>query len=197
MNVFSNAAYSYSNTVSNGYVKTACIQEVEGRALRGAGFRHYAMTVDMCSSYCAARGFSITGIEYGSECYCSSRFEGGASLNLISDQCYMPCAGNSSEGCGGPNALFVFINPSPPSVGTGLPNGWSVKGCIAEPNGGRALSFDATSLIPAADLTNELCASTCSGLNYTMSGAEYGSQCMSNILPTGRNADKQATVETH
>jgi hypothetical protein len=93
--------------------------------------------------------------------------------------------------------LFVFINPNPPSVGTGLPNGWSVKGCIAEPNGGRALSFDATSLIPAADLTNELCASTCSGLNYTMSGAEYGSQCMSNILPTGRNADKQATVETH
>jgi hypothetical protein len=75
--------------------------------------------------------------------------------------------------------MFVFINPSPPSVGTGLPAAWSSKGCLAEPNGGRALSFDATSQIPAADLTNELCATTCAKLGYTLSGAEYGSQCES------------------
>lgn len=177
MSVIYNPAYSYKNTVSNGYVKTACIQEVEGRSLRGAAFRHSAMTVNMCTQYCSARGFSMAGVEYGQECYCGSQFAGGASLNLVSDQCYMACAGNSAENCGGPNALFVFINPNPISVGDGLPTGWSAKGCIAEPNGGRALTFDASNQIPKDTLTNELCAQTCSNLGYTMSGAEYGSQC--------------------
>ena len=177
MNVFTNPAYSYSNTISNNYVKTACIQEVAGRSLRGAGFQNPAMTVDMCTSYCNVRGFAMAGVEYGQECYCGNLFAGGASLNLVSDQCYMPCAGNSTENCGGPNAIFVFINPNPNVVVDPLPAGWTAKGCIAEPNGGRALTFDASSSIPKDTLTSELCAQTCFNLGYTMSGAEYGSQC--------------------
>jgi hypothetical protein len=177
MNVYTNPAYSYSNTISNGYVKTACIQEVDGRALRGAAFKNASMTVDQCTSYCGSKGMRIAGVQFGSECYCSNRFDGGASLNLLSGQCYMPCGGDGNTNCGGPNAIFVFINPNPPAVGTGLPAGWSVKGCIAEPNGGRALAFDATSQISATDLTSELCATTCQKLGYTMSGVEYGSQC--------------------
>jgi hypothetical protein len=184
MNIYSNPAYSYSNTVVNGYVKTACVQEVDGRSLRGAGFRNTAMTVEMCTSYCGARGFGISGVEYGVECYCSNGFSGGASLNLISDQCYMPCGGNGDQNCGGPNGIFVYINPKPPAVANALPAGWSVKGCIAEPDGGRALTFDATSQIAAADLTNEACAATCQQLGYRMSGTEYGSQCTS-LVPFG------------
>jgi hypothetical protein len=182
MNIYSNPAYSYSNTVVNGYVKTACIQEVVGRSLQGAGFQNPAMTVEMCTSYCSNKGFAISGVEYGVECYCSNRFNGEASLNLISDQCYMPCAGNEDQNCGGPNAIFVYINPSPQAVASGLPAGWSSKGCFAEPNNGRALAFDASSQIRAADLTNESCAQLCSQLGYSMSGAEYGSQCTSLSL---------------
>ena len=185
MNIYSNPAYSYSNTVVNGYVKTACIQEVVGRSLQGAGFQNTAMTVEMCTSYCSNKGFAISGVEYGVECYCSNQFNGEASLNLISDQCYMPCGGNQDQNCGGPNAIFVYINPSPPAVASGLPSGWSSKGCFAEPNGGRALAFDATSQIPLADLTNEICAQTCMQLGYSISGAEYGSQCMSHSLLLG------------
>lgn len=177
MNVYRNPAYDYANIVSSGYVAKACVQEVEGRSLRGAAFRHSSMTFDMCTSYCGNRGFAMAGVEYGTECYCGNQFSGGASLNLISDQCYMPCGGDSSQICGGPNALFVMINPNPNVVSNGLPTGWSAKGCIAEPNGGRALVFDASSQIPKDTLTNELCAQTCSKLGYTMSGAEYGSQC--------------------
>lgn len=190
MNIYTNPAYSYSNTIINGYVKTACIQEVEGRSIRGASFRNTAMTVETCTAYCAARGFAISGVEYGVECYCSNRLEGGASLNLISDQCYMPCGGSSDQNCGGPNAIFVYINPNPPAVSSGLPTGWTTKGCVAEPNGGRTLTFEATSLIPAADLTNELCAQTCFQQNFTMSGTEYGSQCFcGNSLENGASAN--------
>lgn len=187
MNIYSNPAYSYSNTIINNYVKTACVQEVDGRSLRGAGFQNKAMTVEMCTSYCSTQGFAISGVEYGVECYCANRFDGGASLNLISEQCYMPCAGNENQNCGGPNAIFVYINPNPPVVAITLPAGWSAKGCYAEPNGGRALAFEATSQIPAADLTNELCASTCQGLGYTISGSEYGSQCMSLLFTDPRH----------
>ena len=62
MNIYSNPAYSYSNTIVNGYVKTACIQEVVGRSLQGAGFQNTAMTVEMCTSYCSNKGFAISAI---------------------------------------------------------------------------------------------------------------------------------------
>jgi hypothetical protein len=182
MNIYSNPAYSYANIIVNGYVKTACIQEVEGRSLRGAGFQDPAMTVEMCTSYCSTKGFAMSGVEYGLECYCSNRWGGGASLNLISDQCYMPCAGDESQNCGGPNAIFVYTNPNPPPAVNALPAGWSAKGCIAEPNGGRALAFDATSQLRVSTLTNEICSQACFELGYSIAGTEYGSQCMSISL---------------
>jgi hypothetical protein len=76
MNICTKPTYSYSNTIVNSYVKTACVQEVVGRTLRGAGFRNTAMTVEMCTSYCSNKGFAISGVEYGVECYCANGLSG-------------------------------------------------------------------------------------------------------------------------
>ncbi|WWC64110.1 uncharacterized protein I303_106717 [Kwoniella dejecticola CBS 10117] len=178
MQVFNNPAYSYTNTVINDYVKTACLQEVSGRALRGAAYTDLTgMTVETCTAYCKTRGFVMAAVEYGSECYCGSALVGGASLLLTSGQCYMPCVGNSNENCGGPNALWLYINPNSLSSLVTLPTGWSYQGCIAEGWTARALNFTATSYIQKGTMTGEYCARQCAQLGYTMAGTEFASEC--------------------
>lgn len=177
LQMYSNANYAYSNVVSNGFVKTACIQEVANRALRGASFTDPAMTTSKCTAYCSARGFQYAGLEYADECYCGSQLVGGASLSLVSDQCYMPCAGDSTDKCGGPNGLMVYISPTVPVATVSLPTGWTTKGCYAEANGARALTYEATSLFKSGTMTNIACALQCQTLGYSYSGTEYSSQC--------------------
>jgi hypothetical protein len=91
-----------------------CLQEVEGRALRGAAVRSAGMNVEYCLNYCGGLGFLMAGVEYGksvgtdivhapdwligiigTECYCGSKLEGGASITRQSGQCNMYCAGNT------------------------------------------------------------------------------------------------------
>lgn len=89
-----------------------CIQEVSGRALTGVSTATGDMTLEKCTSYCAAAGFSMAGIEYSSECYCGHELSNGASLSLTSGRCDMPCSGDSSETCGGPAAISLYSTSS-------------------------------------------------------------------------------------
>ncbi|OCF54481.1 hypothetical protein L486_08030 [Kwoniella mangroviensis CBS 10435] len=178
LQVYNNPAYSYSNTIVNGYVKTACLQEVANRALRGAAYKdETGMTVETCTQYCADRGFIMAGLEYGSECYCGSALVGGASLLLTSGECKMNCVGNANENCGGANAIWLYINPNTLTASVTLPTGWTYKGCIGEGSSARALNFTATDLITKGTMTGEKCARQCSESGYTMAGTEYASQC--------------------
>ena len=42
-----------------------CLQEVQGRALRGAAVSTPGMTVKYCLNYCGGLGFLMAGVEYG------------------------------------------------------------------------------------------------------------------------------------
>lgn len=42
-----------------------CLQEVQGRALRGAAVSTPGMTVEYCLNYCGGLGFLMAGVEYG------------------------------------------------------------------------------------------------------------------------------------
>ncbi|RXK34910.1 hypothetical protein M231_07844 [Tremella mesenterica] len=177
LQIYSNPNYAFSKSIIYSYVKTGCIQEVTGRALRGASLQNDTMSIEMCIAYCIDRGMGIAGLEYGTECYCGTQLLGGSSLSLSSGQCNMPCGGNKKENCGGPNALFLYITPSPPIAGISLPTGWTRKGCFAEPKSGRALTFEATSLIQKGTMSGALCAQKCAEQGYTMAGTEYSVQC--------------------
>lgn len=107
--LFTNANFKPVTSSSGDFLNTGCIQEVAGRALRGASTASPDMTIDKCTAFCAARSFSIAGLQYGAECYCDNEFQGGASASLWSGQCHMPCAGAGGENCGGPNAINVFV----------------------------------------------------------------------------------------
>ncbi|OCF40235.1 hypothetical protein I317_05928, partial [Kwoniella heveanensis CBS 569] len=83
----------------------------------------------------------------------------------------------STENCGGPNAMWLYINPSPPAAAVNLPTGWTYQGCVSEGNAGRALNFTATNYLAKGTNTGEVCARQCNILGYTIAGTEYSEQC--------------------
>lgn len=151
-----------------------CLAEgTNGRALAGASTADGAMTVTMCLNFCQSKGFQYAGIEYSGECYCAGDISNGASLSVSSPNCNMPCSGESTETCGGPGALSLYVNPSLARAATTTANGFSQQGCIQEVPG-RALSGSSTS---SPDMTLEKCTSCCGGLGFSMAGIEYGQEC--------------------
>lgn len=104
----------------------------------------------------------------------------------------MLCNGNSSEFCGGPNRLDMYQSSGAPpptssttsttqttstsasSTVTGLPSGWSYKGCYIDGVNGRILN---TQNPDSPTLTIEGCIQTCIGQGHIVAGMEYSSQC--------------------
>lgn len=103
LQVYTNSNFKGSS--SGAYTNTGCVQEVDGRLLRGASIAADNMTIETCTNFCQSQSMSIAGLEYGRECYCGNSY---VSSPLQSGQCNMACAGNSNQNCGGPNALNIF-----------------------------------------------------------------------------------------
>ncbi|KAH8984568.1 WSC domain-containing protein [Lactarius hatsudake] len=65
------------------------------------------VTVESCVSTCQSQSFTIAGLEFGQECWCGNQIQSpGASIAQSS--CNKACTGDSTEVCGGPDALQVY-----------------------------------------------------------------------------------------
>jgi hypothetical protein len=86
----------------------------------------------------------------------------------------MPCSGDSSQVCGGPNAINIYIDASNVPATVVLPSGWTTYGVVTEGQNGRLLPVQILN-----DQTNtvEVCANACAAAGYTISGTEYSSEC--------------------
>lgn len=75
-----------------------------------------AQTVAVCTSTCGSLGYKLAGVEFSGECFCSNGIENGGVP--ATDECNMPCKGNLTEFCGGPDRLNVYeVNaPTPVSI---------------------------------------------------------------------------------
>jgi beta-lactam-binding protein with PASTA domain len=78
--------------------------DVAGRDLDGAMSSDGGMTSAMCVEECRAQGFAYAGTQYSNYCFCGNRY----GTSGPADNCDMPCAGNSSEICGGSWANSVY-----------------------------------------------------------------------------------------
>ncbi|KAE8454102.1 hypothetical protein EG329_005025 [Mollisiaceae sp. DMI_Dod_QoI] len=95
-----------STSISGVYTYAGCFTEgIDQRALQGAFFPNDANTIAMCTQECYP--YKYAGSEYGRECWCGDSFQGGATL-VSDDQCWMPCAGDAGEICGGSLLLSVY-----------------------------------------------------------------------------------------
>ena len=78
----------------------------------GDGMNH-----DACAQMCQDHKFTLAGVEDQHQCFCGDKLPSPAPKH--SSGCTMKCPSNSSELCGGPDALLVFKfacagPPSPP-----------------------------------------------------------------------------------
>nr|XP_031859690.1 uncharacterized protein CI109_004965 [Kwoniella shandongensis]KAA5526762.1 hypothetical protein CI109_004965 [Kwoniella shandongensis] len=175
-------------TPPTGWSSIGCYAEGStGRALDGYSYSTPALNSATCISYCRSKGYSMAGLEYGSECYCDNSFRNGA--GATSKNCNMPCSGGPGENCGGPGALQVYSNPSlAPTASTS--NGYSKQGCFQEVSG-RALTGAS---FTSSSMTIDTCTSFCKTSNFKYAALEYGGECYcGNSLVNGAALNKYST----
>ncbi|KAI4719470.1 WSC-domain-containing protein [Aureobasidium sp. EXF-10727] len=79
------------------------------RTLNSASTSSNSMTIESCISFCSGKGYTYAGLEYASQCYCGNSVASDrAPQNGILGNCFSPCAGDSSEYCGGSSALSIY-----------------------------------------------------------------------------------------
>ena len=96
-------------SVADGYAYIGCYTEgTGGLALTGPSEAPAnAMTVEVCTAFCAQGGYPYAGLEYGQNSFCGYGLSNG-STNVRDNQCGLPCSGDNSEVCGGEGSLTVY-----------------------------------------------------------------------------------------
>jgi len=88
-------------------------------------------TVEVCINNCITLGYTVAGLEYGSQCFCDSRIRNGGVLATAQTDCSMPCSGNFAEFCGAGNRLNIYsigtpeVDPAPGPQQRELPGIWA------------------------------------------------------------------------
>ncbi|ETN45954.1 uncharacterized protein HMPREF1541_00136 [Cyphellophora europaea CBS 101466] len=156
---------SIAGNLPGQWTSKGCYADSVGnRALAAKSYTDDGMTEESCVNFCNTVGYAFAGVEYSRECYCSN-FIGASGQTANAGDCNMPCGGNSTEACGGPNRLNVFHNdaitakPTGPATNAGPP-GWGFVGCYTDSN-----------------MTVANCVAVCAANGYTISGVEYSGEC--------------------
>lgn len=165
-------------TTRPDFTYLGCANEgTAGRALSKDSFADSTMTLERCQDFCTTKGQALSGVEYGSECYCGSVLENGSTLGG-STQCTMACGGNPAAVCGGPGALSVYNNTAlvPPKAPATLPGvgTYLSLGCYTEGVAERALAGAATA---GAGMTVAVCVGFCKDAGFRYAGLEYSTEC--------------------
>lgn len=161
-----------------------CALEVSGRALSGLSYTSSSMTIESCNAYCTQNNYALSGVEYGTQCYCGNGISSASSFGQTG--CSMTCGGNSAEFCGGSNRLSVFNNTAyvSPVAPTNSGN-YVLQGCYQEASAGRLLS--GASFSNTTGMTVEMCTTYCQaqGTSGVYAGVEYSQECYcSSSLPS-------------
>ncbi|KAG9658955.1 WSC domain protein, partial [Aureobasidium melanogenum] len=98
----------YQNVTGWDYVGCAP-DSVSSRTLNGSTYMSSDMTVESCLSYCKGKGLNYAGLEYATQCYCGSSLPAALEPTAgVLGNCFSPCAGNSSQYCGGASRLSIY-----------------------------------------------------------------------------------------
>ena len=162
------------------------------------------MTVDKCQVACRAANYILAGVEYASECFCGNAFAGAAQpatsgCNMPcngnpAQMCggpdrlnvYRWGAGGSTSSTVAPTSTTsrppttISTSTRPPSststtpTATGLPTGWTYKGCWRDNMQGRVMLGPFVDNVP---MTIQVCVNACIQRGYKVAGLQYMYQC--------------------
>lgn len=168
-----------------GYSYLGCYTDPGGgvgsRTLIGKRTDDNAMTKEFCQAFCGV--WPYYGMEFARECYCGNAILNGG-VKVDDSFCNDPCAGNSSETCGGGGHMSIYYDPSVP--GPNDPpvfNNANLLGCYIETFPIRVLDNGGIGSDTSMDLT--MCFDYCNTLTTPEPrkywGVESGKDCWCGI----------------
>ncbi|BFZ57336.1 hypothetical protein PYCC9005_004388 [Savitreella phatthalungensis] len=156
------------------------------RVLTTYSYKDDQMTIQKCLSTCQDLGLNLAGLEYSTECYCGMD-------QLVWDQqsssCTMPCGGDISTTCGGPNALQVYKYAGPAASRAILQSTtasgakYSFAGCWSDAWPSSRVLKGAQA--PSGNGSPGLCTSYCHSRGFPIAGIENGDQCFCDTSMLG------------
>ncbi|KAL7413969.1 glycosyl hydrolase family 71-domain-containing protein [Mrakia frigida] len=145
------------------------------------------MTIDKCTARCSSLGYTLAGLEYSTQCYCSSSLA-TASSAVAATECSSKCAGASSTSCGGAYRLNLYsFDPVTTAAVVATTQNWVDKGCYLDSSSPRTLP---SNFFESSAMTSTLCKATCKSAGYTFAGTQYSTQCW-----CGNAIDPKGTVQ--
>ncbi|GAW04985.1 copper radical oxidase [Lentinula edodes] len=135
------------------------------------------MTPAECIWYCSANNWSYAGVEYGGECWCDEYLHQVGFQETASSNCDMPCNGDATQTCGGPNLIDVYWNGDFEQEGNPVTlsrSFWSFAGCFVDSVTQRTFPAQVQAV---GGVYPPSCADACAFYGYTMMGTEYGDEC--------------------
>ncbi|KAF8307706.1 WSC-domain-containing protein [Clavulina sp. PMI_390] len=100
-------------TVPSGWTQTGCYTDAQSpRALASYSSSSSSNTVTSCLNACQNLGYTMGGVEYGSQCYCANSLTTSTNPSVgqsaPSTDCSMVCSGDSTQTCGNGNRIMVY-----------------------------------------------------------------------------------------
>jgi hypothetical protein len=104
------------STVPDGWTSEKCYTDSpSNRALSFKVPNFSKFSVAQCIAECDENGYTLSGTEYGTECYCGNSIQNGNTP--ASSGCDMACAGNTADTCGGAGRINIFQKNCSPVPG--------------------------------------------------------------------------------
>ncbi|KAK0125522.1 hypothetical protein ONS96_009359 [Cadophora gregata f. sp. sojae] len=112
LSIYNQTDFDYPGFVQNSgaYSLQGCLVDGTGtgRILQGyTTTLNSAMTVEKCSTTCAAKGYSKAGVEFGTQCYCDNAVT-TTTIAPLTDCSKIFCSGNATQFCGAANRILIY-----------------------------------------------------------------------------------------
>jgi len=164
-----------------GWANYGCwIDGAQGRILSHQAPDSQQNSQTVCANYCNTRGYSISGTQYGVQCFCGNSIVNGG-VETANSQCSVNCPGNPAQKCGAGDRMTVVSNGEPeinrpPAPQTGGLNGtWTYHGCVRD-NINDKRTFHWQLFFPGT-MRPQDCLYRCGQYGYAAAGLEYGEEC--------------------
>ncbi|PTB46771.1 uncharacterized protein TrAFT101_003787 [Trichoderma asperellum] len=163
-----------------GWQSYGCyVDGVNGRILNEQNPDDPNLTLESCAASCASQNYTIAGAEYSKQCFCGNNIVNGGVKANSSTECNTPCAGDSSEICGGGDRMTIISKGTPAVLSPPAPvpvvGNWTYQGCY-EDNINQVHTFFWQNIF-ANTMTPEQCLNACGEYGYMAAGLEYGQEC--------------------
>ena len=181
-------------TSTMGWSYTGCGRDnYYNRLLTGASEATNSMTVETCVDFCLSKGFTVAGMEYSKECYCADSVPSiGAPIPGVIGGCLMECAGDSSEYCGGPNALSLYQKCTGTCVNSG--SGLPASGSGSSTSVASSVSSSKSTVASVASSSISVSPASSSG-NTSKAGSSTGTSISLVAVPTKAVSPLPVSIE--